>query len=90
MTNEEAVSILESWNWRFAKSMPNIPHSYARKSDRSDVSEFFKVAMHVKDNGVPERFYSKTYKYLYTETHKYWVMYENIAEAEIINRAELR
>ena len=46
--------------------------------------------MHVKDNGVPERFYSKTYKYLYTETHKYWVMYENIAEAEIINRAELR
>ena len=22
MTNEEAVSILESWNWRFAKSMP--------------------------------------------------------------------
>ena len=49
MTNEEAVSILESWNWRFAKSMPNIPHSYARKSDRSRLQCMLKIMVLQKD-----------------------------------------
>lgn len=89
MNSTEIIYILESWVWHFAKSMPNIPHSYARKKERSNKSQFLDVAEYIKKNGVLESFYKSDYAYFYTSTHKYWVMDKNPADAEIINRAEL-
>jgi len=89
MNSKEAIYILESWRWNFAKTMPKIPHSYARKRECPDENKFLEVAMHIKSNGLIESFYRSSYIYFYTDTHKYWVMDKNPLDAEIINRAEL-
>ena len=89
MDKESAIDALHSMDWHFAKSMPNIPHWYARRSEAPCAMTFLDVARYIKDNGDPERFYSKTYKYLRDDQFKYWIMDEDPSDAEIINRAKL-
>jgi hypothetical protein len=74
-------------NWRFAKTMPKIPHYYARRSEWGDEKDFEKVVQYIRDNGVAERFFSKSFIYFYMGGWKYWTMGEPLNETQVINRA---
>lgn len=89
VTKDEVISILEENLWHFAKTMPKIPHSYTRKREWDDPKAFIDAAAYISGNGVPEKFYRKTYNYLYSDTHKYWIMSDDPLASELINRAEI-
>ena len=88
-SKSDVIKALEAEVWHFAKTMPNIPHSYTRKREWSEPSRFIDAAVYVASNGVKEKFLNRTYTYLYSDLHKYWVMDSDPSIAQIINRAEL-
>jgi hypothetical protein len=81
--------LLESQQWKFAKTMPEIPHWYSLRKDWSRDDDFVLVAEHILSNGVPEKFQLRTYIYLFSGAFKYWIMEESVTQETIlINRAE--
>ena len=87
MTHEDVERILSSKEWHFAKTMPKIPHCYARKSEWGDDEEFLEVVKFLREHSVPERFWRKTYLYYHLNGEKYWTMSDDPNDVEIINRA---
>ena len=80
--------LVEANKWTFAKTMAAIPHWWlARKA--VDTGQFSWLVLMIYTYGVPERFYSKTFKYLYIGEYKYWCMGFPVAETTIINRAKI-
>lgn len=88
MTEEEVAFLIMQKEWHFAKSMPKIPHFYARKSEWGNDEEFLAVAKFMRDNSVPEKFYRTTFYYYHLGPWKYWTMDKDINDVEIINRAK--
>lgn len=78
ITEEELVfakEFISSHPWVFAKTMADIPHSYVVRWSHPDSDEdFCKLAQLTQDKGTKEKFFSKTYSYLYIGGHKYWTM----------------
>ncbi len=89
MTDEELREIINNKTWHFAKSMPKIPHFYARRREWGDDLEFQKVVMHMVKNSQPEKFFTRTYLYFYLDGWKYWIMDKMPNQAQIINRARV-
>lgn len=69
--------------------MPKIPHSYARKKECIDKNKFIQTCIAIREHGSEEKFFSKSFVYLYDKNFKYWVMDDNPLDAQIINRANL-
>jgi len=86
MNKNEAVRCLEAMRWHFAKSMPTIPHAYARRREWSG-DNFDDVVEFIRSAGVAEAFYSKSYIYFYHGEYKYWTMGSPVHETILINRA---
>tara|TARA_R110000764_G_scaffold16767_1_gene46564 strand:+ start:1543 stop:1818 length:276 start_codon:yes stop_codon:yes gene_type:complete len=84
---EKINKILESADFVFAKTMPSNPHSYTLKEKWEDKELFNEVVMYIRDNGLKERFYSKTYTYYYLNGYKYWTMGNSLEITRLINRA---
>ena len=80
-------SLFETKNWRFAKTMPMIPHFYVRRSEWGDDFEFEQVVQYLRDNSVAEKFFKRTFLYFYMDGWKYWTMGEPLNETQVINRA---
>ena len=73
--------------WQTAKSGP--PHQYTIRDWKPDYTENFKKAVQIiYDYGVPEKFYAKTFYYLYLDGLKYWTMNEAPEITVVLNRAE--
>ena len=89
MNRNEAEAMLDQMQWRFAKSMPHIPHYYTRRSDCSDVKKFEQLVVFLRSQAVEEKFFSKTFLYFYYGNHKYWTMGSPPEKTQVINRAEL-
>lgn len=62
--------------WRFAKTMPEHPHSYTVVTWQSDrEGEFRWLAEMIKKYAVREKWSGERYSnYLYLGKHKYWIM----------------
>lgn len=77
-------SFINSADWKFAKTMSEIPHEYIVIDDypkkSKEIAEFIKL---IGTNGYEKKFYGKKYRYLNIDNYKYWLI-ENI-----INRAKL-
>ena len=52
-----------------------------------DEKDFERVVQYIRDNGVSERFFSKSFIYFYMGGWKYWTMGEPLNETQVINRA---
>ena len=89
MNKEEVNQILSNQFYKFAKTMPTAPHAYTLKENWADPNLFDSVVQFIRDNGVPERFYTKSYIYYYANGYKYWTMGNPIAITKLINRAEV-
>lgn len=89
MTETAVQEWLDSKKWTFAKTMAQIPHEWVCKWNmpKSEYSTFQEVVAWIQENGQPEQFYSKIYKYYYYNGHKYWTMGAPPVETYIINRA---
>ncbi len=82
---EGFVSKLE---WRFAKTMPEIPHEYIVRDNLSnkDKTLFDRLATHIKEQGYIGKFALKTYWYIDIGDYKYWVI-DNILNREPLTKA---
>jgi hypothetical protein len=81
-------------NWanlqfRFAKTMPEIPHEYVVRSSENerDYGELFDI---IGREGRIEKWRGRPYRYWYRgDGYRYWAMTTDIALSKIINRAKV-
>ena len=86
MTLEEATRILESKQWKFARTMPWVPHYYSLKVQWADPEQFVAAVQAIEDHGVPMLWGKKpAKKYLDIGEWRYWHM-SSSQEATLINR----
>ena len=89
MTEQEqnrARLFVEGQQWVFAKTMADIPHFYCLKAKSSDPLEFGWFVHLLTTNSIPGSFYGKTYRYFFLDDWKYWIMDDDPAECDLINR----
>ena len=77
---------LRSAEWKFAKTMPHIPHYYTVGQKWSDFSEFIWTANAVVRYGVFQKFFKDPRHYFYLDGWRFWVMDRDPNDAAIINR----
>jgi hypothetical protein len=91
MTPEEITSFIEGHEWRFARSMPHMPHSYVVKEQCRNGSEFERFVMHIRHHGYKQKFGRVYYTYLDwpvdSVIYQFWTMGAPLADTIIINRA---
>jgi hypothetical protein len=74
--------------WRFAKTMPDIPHEYTVRGQTLD-DEFDQFVLLIRRDGYKRRFGKTTYIYLNIDGHRYWTMGAPVDATTVINRALL-
>lgn len=91
VSKAEVISIINRFEWRFAKSMPQIPHWYTVKSkyNKRDAEDYEKLYTYIMENHYIRYFYGKPYKYCDIGDYSYWIMTDDIRESIIINRAKI-
>lgn len=87
MTKEEFEAFVKAHEWRFAKSMPQIPHAYVVREKCRDDAEFCDAVMFIRQWGQPRKFFRKTFIYLDLAPYSYWTMGNPLDITKIINRA---
>lgn len=75
--------------WRFAKSMPTVPHCYTVKAWNAHLAgEFEWFVQFIRDVGIVQPWGRYRNSYLYVDGLKYWTMGAPIADTILINRAD--
>ena len=88
--NEIPIRITEFINrhqWRFAKSMPHMPHWYVVRAECDSDDDFVYFVEFIREHGYDRTFGGRTYKYLNVGMMCYWTMGNPIIETTILNRA---
>ncbi len=94
LTKEDVSEILKNQSFKFAKSMPKIPHEYSHRENWLSDKEFVDVVLFIRQNGKAEKFWKKEFIYLTIGEYKYWTMgnpvcYTNKKKTFILNRAKI-
>jgi hypothetical protein len=92
MTDQEILFIrkfIETHPFKFAKSMPYIPHEYVLSKNVPE-EEFHQFAKLIHDNGTDEKFGKRLYRYLYYQDHKYWILPSPTPGVFVLNRARIK
>ena len=92
-TKQEVDKLLNEAEFKFAKTMPEIPHSYTRLHADwlGREKDWFKVVKYIWENSVKEHWkYNQYYNYYYANGYKYWVMDESIEKTDLINRVIIK
>lgn len=84
-----ARKFIAKHKWKFAKTMPHIPHSYVVKDYLmdEDKEEFAWFVERIQKYGI--RLAWGKYKpkpYWFIDEYKYWVMEEDISTTTLVNR----
>lgn len=86
--SEDKIAEIQAWlegcQWRFAKSMPRIPHEYIVESDTPEMHRA--VVDYIHATGQEELFFRKTFKYIILGDYKYWTARSLYSEGFVINR----
>jgi hypothetical protein len=76
--------------FRFAKTMPEIPHEYVVRGP-ANWTPYAELYRAIEANGVEAEFQGHTYRYWAPgDGWKYWAMTPELAKSRIINRARDR
>jgi hypothetical protein len=89
MTDAEILNFIEHSRWKYAKSMPQMPHYYTLRACAPNESEFERFAMHIRAVGYKEKFGKTRYTYLNVGEWKYWTMGSPLDQTILINRAKI-
>ncbi|MEC9208988.1 MAG: hypothetical protein VX762_01015 [Bacteroidota bacterium] len=85
----DIIQLLESKEYRFAKTMLDIPHYYTLKKEWDNPIEFENTVLYIRKHGMKELWKDgQYYIYLYANGWKYWSMGSPVSETILINRAE--
>jgi hypothetical protein len=80
---------LKTLHFRFAKTMAHVPHEYVVRSPQNE-EIYVALFKAVQESGVLERFGRRRYRYWYPgDGYKYWVMADNMADSQVINRTKV-
>jgi GNAT superfamily N-acetyltransferase len=88
MNKQEAAQLLSEASFKFAKTMPDMPHWYTLAVTWNERSVFEAVVQFIRDHGVAEKFKGRRYVYFYHKGYKYWTMGFPLPVTKLINRAE--
>lgn len=89
MAYNHLLNEIANKEYKFAKTMPKIPHYYSKKINWKNDVLFKKAVVFIRKFGKKEMFLGKEYTYLYIRNYKYWVMNEPIEKVILINRAKI-
>ncbi len=85
MQQNEIHKFIYSVKWKFAKTMPKIPHEYIVIDDYPQkAGEINSFIAEISKYGYAKSFYGKDYKYLEINGYQYWVI------GNIINRTKIK
>lgn len=90
MQIETIRQYIQSVRWKFASTMPQIPHEYTLKEWHPSKKDTFNAfVLHIRETGYKELFYGKEMTYFDVDGFKYWTMGSPLEETILINRAKL-
>lgn len=94
MLKEEVEKLLDKATFKFAATMPKIPHEYSHRSQWENDKDFCDVVQFIRDHGQKEMFWKKEFTYFYYNGYKYWTMgnplsYTDKKKTFILNRAKV-
>lgn len=83
-------TVFERMEWRFAKSMPHIPHFYTHKDqDWESPGDYVRAGTLILLHGTPESLWNfPVRRYLYVGAWRYWLMTTDVSESYIMNRCD--
>lgn len=96
-SRDDFTSFIRSVPWRFARTMPRMPHEYTLRKqarERELESEFESAVRLIRAEGCRRRYGSKTYTYYDVEDDEgtawqYWTMGAPYERTILINRARI-
>lgn len=86
MDEIELRNLLAVAKFKFAKSMPKIPHYYTLRETWDDAT-FADAVLAIRNYGVPRKFGNRMYIYYDFDGYTYWTMGDTIENTILINRA---
>jgi hypothetical protein len=85
----DILAIIGQLPFRFAKTMPHIPHEYTVRSPETEEA-YVTLFNAIMTDGVYEYYKGRRKKYLYPgDGRKYWAMTTNIHASRVLNRMEI-
>jgi hypothetical protein len=82
-------AVIDSLSFRFARTMPEIPHEYVVRSPDNEAS-YVTLFRAIIEHGVDRRWHGRLYRYLYPgDGWKYWAMTTELQESRVINRMKI-
>ena len=90
MTLTSIRAVIDSLSFRFAKTMPEIPHEYIVRSPLNEAA-YVALFSAIMEHGVNERWAGRYKRYLYPgDGWKYWAMTTQLGESQVINRMKIK
>lgn len=86
---EKIQNTIANSEWRFAKTMPHMPHFYTlRKMAESD-EEFVSLVNFIRSHGYDQKWGGRLFRYLDLDGWTYWTMGAKVESTILVNRARL-
>jgi hypothetical protein len=90
MQIEIVRSIIAKSHWKFAKTMPHIPHYYTVRAKAASDDDFVRLVEFIRSHGYDERWGRYYHRYLDIDGWKYWTMGAQVESTAIVNREQLK
>ncbi len=90
MNKEKIETFVKSVRWKFAKTMPFMPHWYIRlpvMETPEHIEMFKELTKAIFEQGTDKQVGKRIYRYLEIGEYKYWSMDPSIELTDLINRA---
>lgn len=88
MTEKQVRDFIGRSTWKFAKTMPEMPHFYTLRKDAERDEEFLGFAQFIRDFGYDASFGKARYRYADFDGWQYWTMGFVLDSTILINRAQ--
>lgn len=79
---------VDGHRWKFAKSMPKIPHWYVVRKTCRDDEEFVLAMRAIGEFGYDDNFFKVRVRYIDLDGHRFWTLGYTYESTYILNRAE--
>lgn len=87
-SREQVIQFLHGAQWKYAKTMPQMPHDYTLRKTWNEKT-FIEVVIFIRGNGYKKHFKGRAYLYLDDDQYCYWTMGNSLDRTILINRAKL-
>lgn len=89
MEIDKIRSIIGKSYWKFAKTMPHIPHYYTLRMHAARDEDFVELVEFIRSHGYDENWGRRVHRYVDLDGWKYWTMGTRLESTVLVNRARL-